>query len=186
MGGVDGQGTSIPDVFTENSRLRVFTLLSAGIGGTIPPSIAKCKELEILDLGDNFISGASCRACALSRTVIWDMAIILKCYWLAQDPRFSSQLHPQQYSAEPLANLSLAAHGRICRHHTCRHWQQPLPALPVPHEQQPDGYAACHQLRTVRPPAMLQLQTLVLLLLCPSYASSIVRLHVHLASFCSS
>ena len=63
MGGADGQGTSIPDVFTETSRLRVFTLLSAGIGGTIPPSIAKCKELEILDLGDNFISGASCRAC---------------------------------------------------------------------------------------------------------------------------
>ena len=61
MGGADGQGTSIPDVFTDTSRLRVFTLLSAGVGGTIPPSIALCKELEILDLGDNFISGASCR-----------------------------------------------------------------------------------------------------------------------------
>ena len=61
MGGVDGQGTTIPDVFTDACRLRVFTLLSAGIGGDIPPSIALCKELEILDLGDNFMSGASRR-----------------------------------------------------------------------------------------------------------------------------
>lgn len=64
MGGADGSGSSIPDVFTDASHMRVFTLLSAGVGGEIPASLSLCKELEILDLGDNFLTGARCRGCA--------------------------------------------------------------------------------------------------------------------------
>ena len=44
-------------------------------------------------------------------------------------------------SCRALSRLSLAAYGRVRRHYTREHGRQPLPALPVPDEQQPDGCA---------------------------------------------
>ncbi len=49
---------TIPDVFTDTSPLRVFTALSAGLLGPIPETLTLCKDLEILDLGYNYLSGS--------------------------------------------------------------------------------------------------------------------------------
>lgn len=45
-------------MFSANSPLRVLSALSAGLSGTIPASLGTTRELEVLDLGYNFLTGS--------------------------------------------------------------------------------------------------------------------------------
>lgn len=58
---------TIPDVFTDTSPLRVFTALSSGLTGPIPETLTLCPDLEILDLGYNYLSGTIPRDLGASR-----------------------------------------------------------------------------------------------------------------------